>query len=189
MYLEEGIFILEKIMQEHIKIYSSDLVSVYGVNAVQSRFRQIENYLEKHKYEHELIDQVCIVYVKDKLDAIGLRIKFKLLSVEYFNGERSQKLNLKQIPMKSPKIEYRTMDGQKLKKKEFVARQKEFAVQDGLSRAEVIKRKIFTAGEINKLIEARVLVPVEYRSKVYFSKIDLQNGLKYLSGLMKREVN
>ena len=173
----------ENLRQQYIKIFNTDLLSVYGINAIQSRFRQIENYLQKHKYEHQLIDQVCIIYVKDKLDAMGLGAKFNLPSIEYFDGERSQKLNLKQKPEKGPKIEYSTLDGQKLKKKEFLAIQKESAVQDGLPRAEVIKRKIFTESEIKKLILANVIIPVEYRSKVYFSKSDLQKGIKYLSEL------
>lgn len=57
----------------------------------------------------------------------------------------------------------------------------EEATRDLVLQADLIKSKTFTKAQINELVRDKVLSPIIYRSRVYFRKDSVLQGIKYLS--------
>ncbi len=68
-----------------------------------------------------------------------------------------------------------------ISKKEFLIRQKEEIVGDCILQSVVLKNKSFTKTQINQLVKAKILLPMKYKSKIYFKKDEIIKGLKYIS--------
>jgi hypothetical protein len=66
-------------------------------------------------------------------------------------------------------------------KREFLRHTKEEAVGDCILASDLIKRKVFTRSQVNTLIRAKILKPINYRSKIYFTRDTVPEGIKYLS--------
>ncbi len=63
-------------------------------------------------------------------------------------------------------------------KKEFLKQQMSDFEKDHISKVNLIKNKILTAGKIDTLIRTGVLEKIKYKGKVYFSKQDIGNIIK-----------
>jgi hypothetical protein len=55
-------------------------------------------------------------------------------------------------------------------KKEFLNAQRAEATSNGVPRAQLIKNKVFTKTEIIRLVRDKKLVPIKYRSRIYFKR-------------------
>ncbi len=80
-----------------------------------------------------------------------------------------------------PKIGYFINDtiSRRVTKREFLNSQKEEITSGCIAQNILIKNKTFTRPEIHKLISAEVLVPVEYKGKLYFKKEEVLAGIKH----------
>lgn len=55
-------------------------------------------------------------------------------------------------------------------KKSFLKSQKAIAIGDSVSRVRLLEREVFTKKQMDHLVKQGVLVPIKYRSRVYFDK-------------------
>lgn len=70
-------------------------------------------------------------------------------------------------------------------KKEFIRKQEEGLIGDCVLQSSLLKNKVFTKSQIHILVLEKILLPVKYKSKVYFKKDDIVNGVKYTSEPLK----
>lgn len=66
-------------------------------------------------------------------------------------------------------------------KKEFFRIQKEIATEGTTLKSILLKNKVFTPRQIEKLIDAEILHPIVYQSRTYFKHEEVVKGLKYFS--------
>ena len=170
--------------RQFVVIKDTDLNLIDNLYTKVGLFRSIENYLEKYKRDYVFNDNTCTVYVSDKLDALELGHNFKLKSIEYFNGIKSQTIDLKPKRSRVRLVQYMNTDGQKITKRDFLASrvtEKKFITVNHILRSELIRRKVFTKKQLDKLVNEMILIPISYQSKDYFNKDSIMRGLKYLS--------
>jgi len=68
----------------------------------------------------------------------------------------------------------------RVSKREFIQRQEEGLIGDCVLQSLLIKNKVLTVTQIKKLVEENKLVPLEYKSKIYYKKDAVLKAVKEL---------
>lgn len=83
------------------------------------------------------------------------------------------------------KVEHYCICGRKLTHKEFLTLERKARLENTVPRKDLLKSKKFTKRQLEKLVKAKVLRPIKYRSKIYLKKDEVTQGIKYFEELPK----
>ena len=88
---------------------------------------------------------------------------------------------------KKLKIEYfmNGVENKPISKREFLHKQKEDKINDCVSSVTLIKNRSFTRSEINSLVSQKILIPIKYKSEIYFKKDEVIKSFKHINKLPK----
>lgn len=169
--------------REFVKINGSDFPTSH-FRKPESHLRSLEHYLRINNREYNFEGQDCTIYVYDKADAMRIGLHFGLKSIEYFDGEKFQSVNLKE---EKPKRLPRTMvtdlaTGEIMTLHQFKNHQSRKYAPEGLdrciTRASVIKRKLLTKAELETAVERGELKEIKYKKIIYINGDELTNYFK-----------
>ncbi|MCX6757627.1 MAG: hypothetical protein NTZ44_01970 [Candidatus Nomurabacteria bacterium] len=170
----------EKAKQKCIKISHSDFSKISHGRSTDSYFRSLESYLRKNNNTYNIDDQVCVIYVNDKNDAMRIGLHFGLHRIEYFDGLKSLPLVLFEKKKRGrPKAMIFDNDsGKAISIKNIRKQSLEEVTANCLEKKEIIKRKILTKSKLENAINKKELVLINVGSKSYINRYELATFIK-----------
>jgi hypothetical protein len=160
--------------KESVKISASDFPTSY-FRKPESHLRSLEHYLKINNREYNIEGQECTIFVHDKLDAMKIGLDFHLTSVEYFNGLKFERLNLKadQKRGRPRNIVIDNVSGKGMTIGQFKTKARNEVRHSALSKSEIIKRKILSKAKLEKAIAEEKITPIMRGGAIYFDRSEL----------------
>jgi len=164
--------------------FEIDGLPKYRKMEIDARFRSLEKFLEKHKYQFSFDDSGCSVFVENREESQRLGLLLNLAKATFYDGSTLHEMSFKEIKKVSPrKIIIDTLTGNKYTYRQYKNLNEKEAKKTCLTKSKIISLKLMTKTVLENAIKEGKLDQIQVGNNYYIERAEITKflGLKFKS--------